>query len=205
MIYSLNGKLIYSDTSTAVVECGGVGFKCTVSLKTVGALPKIGENVKLFTYMAVREDAIDLFGFADYDELKAFKLITSVNGVGAKIGIAILSEFTPDYLYAYISTGDYKALTAVSGVGPKFAQRIVLELKDKIGSVSSPESGGTLNSNVTVQTDGALGNLRSAVAALTQLGFLQSEANRALNGLDATLPTEELIKQALVKLSSGKF
>ena len=130
MICSLNGKLIYSDQNTAVVECGGVGYKCNISLKTVGALPGIGENVLLYTYMSVREDAVDLFGFITMEEMRCFKLLTSVNGVGAKVGIAILSEFAPDFIMAYISSGDYKALTSAAGVGPKLAQRIVLELKD---------------------------------------------------------------------------
>ncbi len=203
MIYSLNGKLIYSDASTAVVECGGVGYKCNVSLKTVGALPKVGDNILLYTYMAVREDAVDLFGFISLDELNCFKLLISVNGVGAKVGIAILSEFTPDFIMAYISSGDYKALTSASGVGPKLAQRIVLELKDKVGSISISPSA--LNTGTNTASTSAIGNLKSASAALVSLGFLQSEANRALSGLDPSLSTEELIKNALARISSGKF
>jgi Holliday junction DNA helicase RuvA len=203
MIYSLNGKLIENEPNMAVVECGGVGYKCTVTLKTAGALPKIGEKVFLYTYLALREDAADLFGFISREEMKAFKLITSVNGVGPKVGIAILSEFTPEYLYTYVASGDYKALTAAGGVGPKLAQRIVLELKDKIGalpreidvSVPSVNPASTLPHN----------NLRSAVSALVSLGFLQVEANKAVQGLDANLTTEEIIKQALARLSSGKY
>lgn len=203
MIYSLNGKLIDNDANTAVVECGGVGYKCTISLKTAAALPKIGEKVFLYTYMAVREDAVDLFGFFTKEEMKAFKLITSVNGVGAKVGIAILSEFVPEYLYTYIAAGDHKALTAAGGVGPKLAQRIVLELKDKIGSLPGEinvSSGGS-----AAVPDMPKSHIRSAVSALVSLGFLQVEANRAVSGLDENLSTEELIKQALARLSSGKF
>jgi Holliday junction DNA helicase RuvA len=203
MIYSLNGKLIYSDAATAVVECGGVGYKCNVSLKTVGALPGVGENVLLYTYMAVREDAVDLFGFITLEELHCFKLLISVNGVGAKVGIAILSEFTPDFVLAYISSGDYKALTSAAGVGPKLAQRIVLELKDKVGALGINPT--TLNVGTSAKNDTAMGNLKSASAALLSLGFIQSEANRALSGLDASLPTEELIKQALARISAGKY
>lgn len=203
MIYSLNGKLICSDSGTAVVECCGVGYKCNVSLKTVGSLPGVGENVLLYTYMQVREDAVDLFGFISLEEMQCFKLLISVNGVGAKVGIAILSEFSPDFVLAYIASGDYKALTAAAGVGPKLAQRIVLELKDKVGSLGINTSALNVNGNNNVKT--SMGNLKSASAALISLGFLQSEANRALNGLDADMPTEDLIKAALAKISSGKF
>lgn len=203
MIYSLNGKLIENEPNTAVVECGGVGYKCTVSLKTSSALPKIGENVFLYTYLAIREDAADLFGFINKDEMKAFKLITSVNGVGPKVGIAILSEFAPDYLYTYVAAGDYKALTSAAGVGPKLAQRIVLELKDKIGAL--PREINVSSSSSTVVADIPHNNIRSAVAALVSLGFLQVEANRAVQGMDPSLSTEEIIKLALAKLSSGKY
>lgn len=203
MIYSLNGKLIENEPNTAVVECGGVGYKCTVSLKTSSALPKIGENVFLYTYLAIREDAADLFGFINKDEMKAFKLITSVNGVGPKVGIAILSEFAPDYLYTYVAAGDYKALTSAAGVGPKLAQRIVLELKDKIGAL--PREINVSSSSSTVVADIPHNNIRSAVAALVSLGFLQVEANRAVQGMDPALSTEEIIKLALAKLSSGKY
>lgn len=204
MIYSLCGKLILSEPNAAVVECGGVGYRCSVSLKTAGALPKIGEQVFLYTYMAVREDAVDLFGFVTKEEMQAFKLITSVNGVGAKVGIAILSEFAPDYLYTYIAAGDYKALTAAGGVGPKLAQRIVLELKDKLGAIPKELNLGGA-SGAAPAASLPLDHVRSAVSALTALGFLQVEANRAIAGLDQSLPTEELIRQALARLSSGKY
>lgn len=204
MIYSLNGKLIESEPNMAVVECGGVGYKCTVTLKTVAALPKIGENVFLYTYLAIREDAADLFGFINKEEMQAFKLITSVNGVGPKVGIAILSEFSPQYLYTYVAAGDYKALTSASGVGQKLAQRIVLELKDKIGALPREIDVSSM-SPIATNMELPQNNLRSAVSALVSLGFLQVEANRAVQGLDPSLTTEELIKQALAKLSSGKY
>lgn len=202
MIYSLRGKLIFSDISVAVVECGGVGYKCTVSTKTLGALPEIGKEVTLYTHMNVREDAVDLFGFASMDEMRCFKLLISVNGVGAKMGIALLSEFTPEFITSYIASGDYKALTAASGVGPKLAQRIVLELKDKVGSLGVLQASSMGNAPVTTAT---ADNIKNAATALVSLGFLQSEANRALAGLDINLSTEELIKAALAKISSGKF
>ena len=154
MIASLRGKLIYTDNTVAVVECGGVGYKCFVTKNTLYNLPQKNEEVFLHTYMVVREDAMDLYGFESIEELDAFKLITSVNGVGAKIGLALLSEFTASQLTLYIASNDPKALTAASGVGIKLAQRIVLELKDKVGSLATGETleikavgNATLNSN----------------------------------------------------------
>lgn len=199
MIASLNGKLIYTDNTSAVVECGGVGFKCFVTKNTLYNLPGKNENVFLHTYMVVREDAMDLYGFTDREELECFKLITSVSGVGSKIGLALLSEFTANQITLYIASNDPKALTAASGVGIKLAQRIVLELKDKIGSLESGETieikavgNGTVNSNS-----------KEAVAALVSLGYTQSEASLAVGRQDQTLSTEELIKQALKSLARG--
>ena len=199
MIASLRGKLIYSDNACAVVECGGVGFKCFITKNTLYNLPQKNEEVFLHTYMVVREDAMDLYGFLEAEELDAFKLITSVNGVGAKIGIALLSQFTASQLTLYIASNDPKALTAASGVSIKLAQRIVLELKDKVGSLSSSD---TLEikavGNATVNS-----NSKEAVAALVSLGYSQSEASLAVGKLDQTLSTEELIKMALKTLARG--
>ena len=199
MIASLRGKLIYTDNTSAVVECGGVGFKCFVTKNTLYNLPQKNEEVFLHTYMVVREDAMDLYGFTDREELECFKLITSVSGVGSKIGLALLSEFTANQITLYIASNDPKALTAATGVGIKLAQRIVLELKDKIGSL---EIGETLEikavGNATVNS-----NSKEAVAALQSLGYTQSEASLAVGRLDQTLSTEELIKQALKSLARG--
>lgn len=199
MIASLRGKLIYTDNAVAVVECGGVGFKCFVTKNTLYNLPQKNEEVFLYTYMVVREDAMDLYGFESSEELEAFKLITSVNGVGAKIGLALLSEFTASQLTLYIASNDPKALTVANGVGIKLAQRIVLELKDKVGSLTS---GETLEikavGNATINT-----NTKEAVAALVSLGYSQSEASLAVGKLDISLPTDELIKQALKTLARG--
>ena len=199
MIASVHGKLIHKDSSAVVVECGGVGLRLMVTKNTLYQLPETGAEVFLYTHLAVKEDALDLYGFFEEDELQAFRLITSVNGVGAKIGIAILSEFTASRLTVYIASGDAKALTAASGVGLKLAQRIVLELKDKIGSLSS-EEGVDLQAvgNATINS-----NTKEAVAALVALGYSQSEASLAIGRLDGTLSTEELIKQALKSLARG--
>lgn len=199
MIASVRGKLIFTDNNCAVVECGGVGYKCFVTKNTLYNLPQKGEEVMLHTYLSVREDAMDLYGFKELEELDAFKLITSVNGVGAKMGLALLSEFTASQLTLYIASNDHKALTAASGVGPKLAQRIVLELKDKVGSLQTGDSieikavgNATLNSNT-----------KEAVAALVSLGYSQSEASLAVGKCDVALSTEELIKAALKTLARG--
>lgn len=194
MIASLNGKKIFSDTNTAIIECGGVGLKCNISLKTAADLPTVGATAFLHTHMVVREDAIELFGFSTIEELDCFKLITSVNGVGPKIGIAILSEFTPDKLKMFIASGDAKALTAASGVGIKLAQRIVLELKDKFGK----DLDGNIDVSSTASFDTKTpSNASDAIAALVSLGFSRSEASLAVSKLDPTLSADELIKNAL--------
>ena len=197
MIASLRGRLIFTDNTSAVVECGGVGLRCTVTKNTLYRLPQKGNEVFLHTFLAVREDSLDLYGFSDSDELEAFRLITSVNGVGPKLGIAILSEFTAEKLTVFIASGDAKALTAAAGVGIKLAQRIVLELKDKVGAVSigAAEDVKAIG-NATAPT-----NTAEAVAALVSLGYSQSEASLAVGRLDGTLSTDELIKQALKSLA----
>lgn len=196
MISSLNGKLIYKDNSFAVVECGGVGFRCSITKNTLSKLPSNGSDVFLHTYLSVREDALDLYGFFGSDELNAFKLITSVNGVGAKIGIAILSEFTPESLSMYIAAGDAKMLTRASGVGIKLAQRIVLELRDKVAV-------GTASANVAGVSDSAapVGNTGEAVAALVSLGYSQGDAASAVSRLDGSMSVEDMIKAALKTLA----
>lgn len=199
MIASLRGKLIYSDNTFAVIECGGVGYKCFVTKNTLYNLPQNGEEVMLYTFLSVREDAMDLYGFKENEELETFKLITSVNGVGAKIGLALLSEFTPSQVKLYIANNDPKALTAANGVGIKLAQRIVLELKDKVGSLQSDD--GTeikLAGNASFNT-----NTKETVSALVALGYTQSESTLAVGKLDNSLETQELIKQALKLLARG--
>lgn len=197
MLYSLNGKLIYADVNTAVVECGGVGFKCSVTLSTRSSLPEIGKNVTLFTHLAVREDAMELYGFYGEEELDCFRLLIGVSGIGPKAALAILSELSPSKLKLCIASGDAKTITRAQGIGNKTAQRVVLELKDKIGSiVGSDDSNGDM---AAVGVVSASGNAADAVSALVSLGYPQSEASLVVGRLDSTLPTEELIKQALTK------
>ncbi|MBR4099980.1 MAG: Holliday junction branch migration protein RuvA [Clostridia bacterium] len=199
MIASVRGKLIFTDNSCAIVECGGVGYKCFVTKNTLYNLPQKDSEVMLYTFLSVREDAMDLYGFKEPEELEAFKLVTSVNGVGAKMGLALLSEFTASQLTLYIASNDYKALTAASGVGPKLAQRIVLELRDKVGSL---QSGDTIELKA-VGNAALNSNTKEAVSALVSLGYTQSEASLAVGKCDPALSTEELIKQALKTLARG--
>lgn len=201
MIYSLNGTLIYSDHQFAVIECGGVGYKFLASTKTLSALPQKGKQAFVYTYMNVKEDAVDLFGFADTNELELFKLITSVNGVGPKIGIAILSDFTVDQLSLAIASGDAKTLTKASGVGLKIAQRIVLELKDKLASGITVQSE---NGSVTAADIADGSSPKDAIAALVQFGYSHSEAAATVSKCDLSKSTEDIIKQAL-RLLSTKF
>ncbi len=197
MIASLRGTLLYSEPSLAVVECGGVGFKCFITRNTFSKLPSVNNEVFLHTYMVVREDAMDLYGFLEQEELSAFKLITSVNGVGAKIGLSLLSDLSASKIMLSIASNDAKALTAASGVGIKLAQRIILELKEKVGSIDL----GNKEEISAVKT--AVDNSASseAVEALVALGYTKGEASLTVARLDSSLPTDELIKQALKALA----
>lgn len=197
MIYSVRGPLISCDMTSAVVECGGVGMKCFISMNTRKKLAPIGTEVMLFTHLNVREDAMDLFGFIDPDELEMFRLITSVSGVGPKVALSILSEFEPSQLSLYIASSDSKSITRASGVGAKLAQRIVLELKDKLGATSFADSQ-EVSAAVNVSSSS---NASEAVQALVALGYSQSEASVAIGKLDATQSVEFLIKEGLKLLA----
>ncbi len=196
MLYSLRGTLIHREMNLAVVECGGVGYQCFITLNTARQLPQVGTEVMLYTILNVREDAVELFGFADNGELACFKLLTSVNGVGPKAGLAILSELSPERVALAVASGDYKALTRAQGVGPKLAQRITLELKDKFGLPSATD-GIVPDVGKPVGGFNASGNAAEAVGALTMLGFSAGEASAAVAKLDSELSVEEMVRQAL--------
>ena len=196
MLYSVRGTLIHREMNLAVVECGGVGYQCFITLNTARQLPQVGAEVMLYTILNVREDAVELFGFADNGELACFKLLTSVNGVGPKAGLAILSELSPERVALAVASGDYKALTRAQGVGPKLAQRITLELKDKFGLPSATD-GIMLDTGKSVGGFNASGNAAEAVGALTMLGFSAGEASAAVAKLDSELTVEEIVRQAL--------
>lgn len=202
MIYSLTGKIILTSPDLCVIECGGVGYACKTTLNTIGQI-KGREHTTLYTYMGIREDAIDLFGFATSEELECFKLLTSVSGVGAKFALAILSSLSPDQVALAIASQDTVAFTKVKGIGSKLAQRIVMELKDKIakdfayiGEKSGVDLGAVTNSS---------SNANEAIAALVVLGYSQSEAATAVSRLDGNLAVDQLIRGALKSLSSQKF
>jgi len=193
MFYSLKGILIHTEPSLAVVECGGVGFKCLTTMSTQRALPKIGEQVTLFTHLNVREDALDLFGFATMAELNCFKMLTGVSGVGPKVGLAILSELAPEQIAMAIATGDSKTLTRASGVGSKLAQRITLELKDKVTSMEMSGNADFAAAGVV----SASSNASQAVNALAVLGYSPTDAAAVVGKFDSALPVEELIRLSL--------
>lgn len=193
MLYYLNGTITVLEENLAVVDCGGVGFACHTTSYTLAKL-KVGEQHKLYTYCNIREDAFDIFGFSTKEELNFFEQLLGVSGVGPKAALAILSALPPDRLSLAIMTGDEKILTTANGVGKKMAQRVILELKDKIGqAVAEPStSGGTSGAFVPV------GALSEASAALASLGYSQSEIGRALQGIDVEhLPVEEIVRKAL--------
>lgn len=200
MIYSVSGTLIHLEPGVAVVECGGVGFKCLTSMNTQRKLPNIGGQVKLYTKLNVREDAMDLFGFATLAELSCFTMLTGVSGVGPRVGLAILSELVPEQVALAVASGDSKALTRASGVGAKLAQRIALELKDKVKKMGVVTEGGAPVSPAGVMS--AAGNAANAVSALAVLGYTPSEAASVVAKFDSSLPTEELIRLSLREMGS---
>ncbi|MBQ2603811.1 MAG: Holliday junction branch migration protein RuvA [Acutalibacteraceae bacterium] len=198
MIYSLSGTYTYSAPGFVVVECAGVGYKCTTSLNTIRELPQTGSQIKLYTYMAVREDAVELFGFSTLQELECFKMLTSVSGVGSKVGTAILSDFTPEQVAVFIASSDVKSLTKASGVGSKLAQRIILELKDKmkksgIADIPKGRKGSAVMSVVS-------GNINNAAEALGVLGYTNDDVMPVLSQFDPGLSVEELIHKTLLEL-----
>jgi Holliday junction DNA helicase RuvA len=198
MVYSVKGILTHTELGIAVVECGGVGFKCFTTLSTQRALPKQGEEVLLYTHLNVREDALDLFGFATMSELNCFKMLTSVSGVGPKVGLAILSELAPEQVAMAVATGDSKTLTRASGVGAKLAQRITLELKDKVKGMQTSTEGA-----VSAGIVSASSNAGAAVNALTVLGYSPSDAAAVVARFDSALPVEELIRLSLRAMAGG--
>lgn len=196
MFYSLTGKLVHMEPGVVVIECGGVAFKCLTSMHTQRSMPRIGETATVYTYLNVREDALDLFGFSSKNELSCYKMLTGISGVGPKVALAILSELSPEGVAMAAASGDSKSFTRASGVGPKLGQRIVLELKDKVKKMAVSD-GGLQISPAEAGVLSASKNAEQAVQALIVLGYTQSEAAQAVARLDSALPTEELIRLAL--------
>ena len=193
MFYYLEGKVTEIDMSLVVIDCGGVGFAVNTTANTISRVKK-GESARLYTYCNIKEDAFDIYGFASKSEKHSFELLLGVSGVGPKAGLAILSVLSVQKIIFAVSGGDHKALTAANGVGPKLAQRIVLELKDKLGK----GFGSSVQlSDIPGAQAAPAGAMQQAAAALTSLGYTGSEAAAALSGLDETLPVSELIRLAL--------
>ena len=201
MIYCLTGTLIEKSLDNVVIAVQGVGFSLAVPSTVQGVLPAPGEKCTLYTYLSVKEDALDLYGFADKAEQKAFKTLISVSGVGPKAGLAILSVLTPQKIALAVTTGDYKSFTAANGVGPKVAQRIVLELK---GKFSNDDVAGVTMADVG-RTAVSTGSVSQAISALIALGYNQSQAALAISKLDPEQDVQALIKQALRLLAGGKI
>lgn len=197
MIYSLNGEVTHLAQNIIVVECGGVGFECRSTSNAVSRA-NIGEKLKLYTYMNVREDAMELYGFADESELNCFKMLISVSGVGCKVAIAILSDLSPQEFALAVVNDDSKKITRAQGVGPKLAQRIVLELKDKLKKDSSFAMTDIPQINLNAKAGNAVSE---ALTALMVLGFTNAQAQKALEGLDTEMSVQKLVKEGLKRLS----
>ncbi|MBQ9680034.1 MAG: Holliday junction branch migration protein RuvA [Ruminococcus sp.] len=195
MIYSVRGNLILMDAGYAVVECGGVGYRVQTSITTQKQL-KLNTETMLYTYMNVREDAMELYGFASKSELSTFKMLIGITGVGPKVALAILSELSSEQIAMCVSAGDSKTLTRASGVGPKLAQRIVLELKDKIKAV---DTAGFEVSKGTVIAD--TGNVPKAVTALAVLGYSAADVTPILSKLDPNMSVEAMIAATLRQMA----
>lgn len=197
MFYYVNGTVAEIEAGLAVIDCSGVGYACATTNYTLSQLKK-GERAKLYTYLNVREDAMEMFGFASQSELRSFKMLIGVSGVGPKAALSILSSTTPQQLSMAVVMGDEKALTATPGIGKKIAQRIILELKDKlIKEQGGFEAGSGAAAAMPAQNNKA----GEATAALAVLGYGSQEIAAALKGIDMdALPLEEIIRQSLKKM-----
>lgn len=200
MFYYLNGKLAHCEAGACVIDCGGVGYRLTVSIITAELLrEKLGTAVKLFTYLSVREDGIELFGFSSTEERSCFLQLISVSGIGPKAAMSILSIMTPDDLALAIANEDAKAISRAPGIGAKSAARVILELRDKISaSMMTVSPKGSANAATAAPRGG---NLAEAAEALGVLGYDRSSVQNALSGLEPTADVGELIRLALKKLS----
>ena len=203
MIYCLTGKIVKKSMNAVVLSCGGVGYYAQCPASVAGALPGVGKEATIYTVMSITENDVSLYGFATEQQQACFEMLTAVSGVGPKVGLAILSVMEPDRVALAISAGDHKAFKAASGVGPKLAQRIVLDLKDKVAKgfvdgISLEDVAGA-----SADTQASQGSSQ-AIAALVSLGYSQSEAALAVSKIDAALPVEEIIKLALRSMAGRR-
>lgn len=195
MFYHIKGIVTDLEVGMAVVECGGIGFAVNTSMNTLSQL-RLGDITKLYISEQVREDAFELYGFTTPGEKHCFEMLISVSGVGPKAAVSILSSNTPEGVYMAVMSGNEKALTVAQGVGKKIAQRVILELKDKMqkqaGELAMPDTTFTVPTGNEAQT-----KMADAAAALAVLGYSSSECAAALNGLDMSQPLESIIRAAL--------
>ena len=201
MIYSVRVTVIHMEAGCAVIECGGVGYKCQTTINTLKKI-KLNSEAMLYTYMNVRDDAVELFGFSSTSELSTFKMLISVSGVGPKAGLAILSELTPEQVAVAVASGDSKTITRAQGVGNKLAQRVILELKDKLKGVAASQEEFSVSESSSPVFAG--GNITNAVAALAVLGYSSAEVMPILSRLDGSKTVEQLIGETLKELGKQK-
>lgn len=200
MFYYVSGTVTHKEPGFAVIDCGGVGYLCHTSFNTLRAL-ETGKTAKLFTHLHVREDLFDLYGFNDAEELDCFRMLIGISGIGPKAALSILSGSTPERFALAVLTGDERVLTSAQGIGKKTAQRIILELRDKV----SKQQGAAAPAAAAIGTGAASGGLGDAMQALMVLGYSQAEAAGALQQVDAVdLSAEQLIRAALKNLVKAK-
>lgn len=193
MLYYVSGTVTVLEPGLAVIDCGGVGYGCRITAYTASQL-KLNQSARLYITESIREDAYDLYGFSSREEQRCYTLLTSVNGVGPKAAMAILSSGGPQNFTLAVMTGDEKMLTAAQGIGKKIAQRIILELKDKVGGGSAELD---LSAGIQAPIPAAGGSASLARAALQELGYSPAEIAAALKGADPNATTEELVRYAL--------
>ena len=194
MIYSLTGKLLSRQADRVVISCGGVGFLVAMPTTAVAELGQEGDTVSVYTYLDVKEDSLDLYGFLTESQLACFKMLITVSGVGPKMALGVLALFTPDQVVSAIATGDYHAFCAVSGIGARIAQRLVLELKSKAAALGTAAAAAAASGSAAAE----------AAAALVAMGFTRSEAAESLSGLPDTGDAGELIRAALQRYDERK-
>jgi len=202
MYYHIDGILAQKDANLAVVDCGGVGYKLNISYTTFSRLPETGKQVKLFTHLVVKDDALDLIGFGDLSEKSMFLMLLTISGVGVKVATSVLSALSPERFAFAVASGDYKEIAAAQGVSTKTAQKIILELKDKIDkdNIASAKSGAA-DKYLADASMPVAGNIRGdAIVALMALGYSRNEANDALKNADMTASLEDIIKYGLRNL-----
>lgn len=209
MYYYIEGKLAHKETNLAVIDCAGVGYKLVISHKTSQCLPEPGETVvRLYTHLVVREDLLELIGFIDLYEKSVFQMLLSVSGVGIKVAMAVLSALTAERFAFAVAKGDYAELSLAQGVSTKTAQKIIIELKDKIAKDMLGKKTSAAGSRVSASDFGASAmpaqrdTVSDVLEALIVLGYSKNEARNVIAGEDLDRPIEDIIKSALVKLSS---